>query len=109
MDDLENLEINHKNKLYGWANKTEDCLNLRPERKLRMAGDFLLCCRTDGENIGEGKAFNKKDAHKSQHRWPWKKWESLILILRVMRKAKNQKQPTMKKHLLLLTTIVCIT
>ena len=21
MDDLENLEINHKNKLYGWANK----------------------------------------------------------------------------------------
>jgi ribonuclease-3 len=37
MDDLEILEINHKNKLYGWANKNGKLL------------EFETCKRTIGE------------------------------------------------------------
>ena len=64
MDDLENLEINHKNKLYGWANKNGrllefETLNERLENGRRL---FTVAAVLDGENIGEGKAFNKKDA-----------------------------------------------
>ena len=64
MDDLENLEINHKNKLYGWANKNGrllefETLNEKLENGRRL---FTVAAVLDGENIGEGKAFNKKDA-----------------------------------------------
>ena len=64
MDDLENLEINHKNKLYGWANKNGkvlefETLNEKLERGRRL---FTVAAVVDGRNIAEGKAFNKKDA-----------------------------------------------
>jgi len=64
MDDLENLEINHKNKLYGWANKNGrvlefETLNERLENGRRL---FTVAAVLDGKNIAEGKAFNKKDA-----------------------------------------------
>lgn len=64
MDDLENLEINHKNKLYGWANKNGkvlefETLNERLENGRRL---FTVAAVIDGQNIAEGKAFNKKDA-----------------------------------------------
>ena len=64
MDDLENLEINHKNKLYGWANKNGkilefETLNERLENGRRL---FTVAAVVDGKNIAEGKAFNKKDA-----------------------------------------------
>ncbi len=64
MDDLENLEINHKNKLYGWANKNGkvlefETLNERLENGRRL---FTVAAMLDGKNIAEGKAFNKKDA-----------------------------------------------
>jgi ribonuclease-3 len=64
MDDLENLEINHKNKLYGWANKLGKTLefvtlNEKIEGGRRL---FTIGAVVDGVSLGEGKAFNKKDA-----------------------------------------------
>jgi ribonuclease III len=64
MDDLENLEINHKNKLYGWANKNGknlefETLDERIEGGRRL---FTVGAMVDGTLIGEGKAYNKKDA-----------------------------------------------
>lgn len=64
MDDLENLEINHKNKLYGWANKNGkvlefETLNEKLENGRRL---FTIAAVIDGKAIAEGRAFNKKDA-----------------------------------------------
>jgi ribonuclease III len=64
MDDLEVLEINHKNKLYGWANKNGkvlefETLNEKLENGRRL---FTVAAMVDGEAVAEGKAFNKKDA-----------------------------------------------
>lgn len=64
VDDLESLEINHKNRLYGWANKNGknlefETLEERYERGRRL---FRIGAMVDGELISEGKAFNKKDA-----------------------------------------------
>lgn len=64
MEDLENLEINHKNKLYGWANKNGrtlefETLDERLENGRRL---FTIAAVLDGKHIAQGKAFNKKDA-----------------------------------------------
>lgn len=64
MEDLENLEINHKNKLYGWANKNGknlefETLDERIESGRRL---FTVGAVVDGELIAEAKAYNKKDA-----------------------------------------------
>jgi len=64
MDDLEILEINHKNKLYGWANKNGkvlefETLNEKLENGRRL---FTIAAVIDGKTIAEGRAFNKKDA-----------------------------------------------
>lgn len=64
MEDLELLEINHKNKLYGWANKNGkslefETLDEKVEKGRRL---FRVGAVVDGELIAEGKAFNKKDA-----------------------------------------------
>lgn len=64
MEDLEVLEINHKNKLYGWANKNGkslefETLDERVEKGRRL---FRIGAVVDGELIAEGKAYNKKDA-----------------------------------------------
>ncbi len=64
IEDLETLEINHKNKLYGWANKNGknlefETLDERFENGRRL---FTVGAVVDGELIAEGKAFNKKDA-----------------------------------------------
>ena len=64
MDDLENLEINHKNKLYGWANKNGknlefETLDERIEGGRRL---FTIGAVVDGELLAQGKAYNKKDA-----------------------------------------------
>jgi ribonuclease-3 len=64
MEDLENLEINHKNKLYGWANKNGknlefETLDERIESGRRL---FTVGAVVDGTLIAEGKAYNKKDA-----------------------------------------------
>jgi ribonuclease III len=64
VDDLENLEINHKNKLYGWANKNGkqlefETLDERLENGRRL---FTIAAVINGKVIAQGKAFNKKDA-----------------------------------------------
>jgi ribonuclease-3 len=64
MDDLENLEINHKNKLYGWANKNGkvlefETMNEKLENGRRL---FTIAAVVDGNPVAEAKAFNKKDA-----------------------------------------------
>ena len=64
VEDLETLEINHKNKLYGWANKNGknlefETLEERFENGRRL---FTVGAVVDGELLAEGKAYNKKDA-----------------------------------------------
>ncbi|RYF86544.1 MAG: ribonuclease III [Chitinophagaceae bacterium] len=64
VDDLENLEINHKNKLYGWANKNGknlefETLDERLENGRRL---FTIGAVVNGKVVAQGKAFNKKDA-----------------------------------------------
>ena len=64
LDDLENLEINHKNKLYGWANRNGknlefETLDERIEGGRRL---FTVGAVVDGELLSQGKAYNKKDA-----------------------------------------------
>ena len=64
MEELELLEINHKNKLYGWANKNGKVLDFETldERLENGRRLFTIGAVVDGEVIAEGKAFNKKDA-----------------------------------------------
>lgn len=64
MDEIELKEINHKNKLYGWAGKGGKVLefltvdeHLENGRRLFTIGVYV-----DGECISKGKGFNKKDA-----------------------------------------------
>ena len=64
LDDLENLEINHKNKLYGWANKNGknlefETIDERLENGRRL---FTVAAVVDGELVTQGRAYNKKDA-----------------------------------------------
>lgn len=64
MQDLENLDINQKNKLYGWANKNGkilefDTLDEKMENGRRL---FTIGAKVDGVVIAEAKAYNKKDA-----------------------------------------------
>jgi ribonuclease III len=64
MDDLEHLEINHKNKLYGWANKNGknlefETLDERIEGGRRL---FTVGAVVDGQLIAQAKGYNKKDA-----------------------------------------------
>jgi ribonuclease III len=63
-DDLEAIEINIKNKLYGWANKNGKSLSFDTveetvERGRRL---FKLAVMVDGEAIADAKGYNKKDA-----------------------------------------------
>jgi ribonuclease-3 len=64
IDDLEDLEINIKNRLYGWANKNGKALEFETldekfENGRRL---FTIGATVDGELIAEAKGFNKKDA-----------------------------------------------
>lgn len=64
LKDLETIDINLKNKLYGWANKNGKALEFdtisekfENGRKLFTIGAFI-----DRELIAEGQGYNKKDA-----------------------------------------------
>jgi ribonuclease-3 len=64
VDDLETLEINQKNKLYGWANKNGkqlefETIDERLENGRRL---FTVAAVINGRIVAQGKAFNKKDA-----------------------------------------------
>lgn len=64
MEDLENLEINHKNKLYGWANKKGKSLEFETLHEQMENGRrlFTIAAVINGKVVAEGKAYNKKDA-----------------------------------------------
>ena len=64
MDDLEAIEVNIKNKLYGWANKGGKVLEFETldekfENGRRL---FTIGATVDGKLIAEAKGYNKKDA-----------------------------------------------
>ncbi len=63
-DDLETVEINIKNKLYGWANKNGKALEFATldekfENGRRL---FTIGATVDGEIVSQAKGYNKKDA-----------------------------------------------
>jgi ribonuclease-3 len=63
-DDLEGIEINIKNKLYGWANKNGKTVEFATldesvENGRRL---FTIAATVDGQIISQAKGFNKKDA-----------------------------------------------
>ena len=64
MDDLEGIEINIKNKLYGWANKNGKLLEFATlEEKFENGRRlFTIGANVDGELVAQGKGYNKKDA-----------------------------------------------
>lgn len=64
VDDLELIDINLKNKLIGWASKNGKVLGFETiEEKLENNRRlFTIAAVLDGEHIGVGKGFNKKDA-----------------------------------------------
>ena len=64
VDDLESIDINLKNKLIGWATKNGKLLDFETIEEKMEGGRrvFVIAAMLDGENIGQGKGFNKKDA-----------------------------------------------
>ncbi len=64
IDDLEVIEINIKNKLYGWANKNGKALEFETlEEKFENGRRlFTIGATVDGELIAKAKGYNKKDA-----------------------------------------------
>lgn len=64
VDDLELLETNHKNKLYGWANRNGKALTFETVNEQMEAGRrlFTIAAVVNGRKVAEGKAYNKKDA-----------------------------------------------
>lgn len=63
-DDLEAIEINIKNKLYGWANKNGKALEFTTLGETFESGRrlFTIAATIDGEVIAEAKGYNKKEA-----------------------------------------------
>ncbi len=63
-DDLEAIEINIKNRLYGWANKNGKALEFATLGETFESGRrlFTIGATIDGEIIAEAKGYNKKDA-----------------------------------------------
>lgn len=64
VDDLENVDINLKNKLIGWASKNSKNLEFETIHEKMEGGRriFTIAVVIDGVTISEGKGFNKKDA-----------------------------------------------
>ena len=63
-EDLESIEINIKNKLYGWANKNGKQLEFETlEEKIENGRRlFTIGATVDGELVSQAKGYNKKDA-----------------------------------------------
>ncbi len=64
VDDLEQLDINLKNKLIGWASKNNKSLDFETVEEKFEAGRrvFTIAVVLDGEVLAKGKGYNKKDA-----------------------------------------------
>ena len=63
-DDLESVEINIKNKLYGWANKNGKTVEFATLDESIQNGRrlFTIAATVDGQIISQAKGYNKKDA-----------------------------------------------
>jgi ribonuclease-3 len=64
VDDLEQIDINLKNKLIGWASKNGkklefETINEKLEGNRRV---FTIAVVLDGDTLSHGKGYNKKDA-----------------------------------------------
>jgi ribonuclease III len=64
MDEIEAKEINHKNKIIGWANKNGKKLDFKTVEEKQESGRriFLIDVVVDGEKVSSGRGYNKKDA-----------------------------------------------
>ncbi|MFN2456585.1 MAG: ribonuclease III [Chitinophagaceae bacterium] len=64
IEDLEILEFNQKNKLYGWANKNGKLLEFETIHEQLENGRrlFTIAAVVNGKVVAQGKGFNKKDA-----------------------------------------------
>jgi ribonuclease-3 len=64
VDDLEQVDINLKNKLIGWASKNSRTLSfdLADEKMEGNRRLFTMNVVLDGEILAQGKGYNKKDA-----------------------------------------------
>jgi ribonuclease III len=64
LDELELVEINIKNRLYGWASKNNKTLDFIILSETRVSGRrlFNVGASIDGELVAEAAAYNKKDA-----------------------------------------------
>lgn len=64
VDDLEQIDINLKNRLIGWASKNGKKLEFETIHE-KLEGNrriFTIAVVLDGEILAEGKGYNKKDA-----------------------------------------------
>ncbi|MDB5192041.1 MAG: ribonuclease [Segetibacter sp.] len=64
VDELENIDINLKNKLIGWASKNGKILEFKmlDEKLENNRRVFTIAAVVDGEQLALGKGYNKKDA-----------------------------------------------
>jgi ribonuclease-3 len=64
VDDLEQIDINLKNKLIGWASKNGRILEFETIEEKMEGGRrvFTIGAVVDGELVSKGKGYNKKDA-----------------------------------------------
>ncbi|MDR0793395.1 MAG: ribonuclease III [Chitinophagaceae bacterium] len=64
VDDLEQIDINLKNKLIGWASKNSHALSFETVEEKMENGRrvFTIGVMLDGEVVSTGRGFNKKDA-----------------------------------------------
>ncbi|ANI89862.1 ribonuclease III [Arachidicoccus ginsenosidimutans] len=70
VDDLEQVDINMKNKLIGWAGRNNRVLSFETidetvDRKRRI---FTIAVFLDGESVAEAKGYSKKDASQAAAR-----------------------------------------
>jgi ribonuclease-3 len=64
VDDLEQIDINLKNRLIGWASKNAKQLDFETVNE-KLEGNrrvFTIAVVLEGEILSEGKGYNKKDA-----------------------------------------------
>lgn len=64
LEELEEIDMNIKNKLYGWSFKYNKKLEFTIEKEghERDKKYFIIAARIDGEIVGQGKASTKKEA-----------------------------------------------
>lgn len=64
VEDLESIEINIKNRLYGWANRNGKTVAFSTvdEKMVNGRRTFIMAALVDGEVVAEAQGFNKKEA-----------------------------------------------